>query len=585
MNKRITLAALALAVSLATPIGAADWGSDGSSEPDTRYDTPTLMWANAPAPGEAKVYFNAYTTSSTALSQGVNPNLPTLQSQIEPFGQEQQWAVLGVWTDCNGDGYVGMAEGALREYASTVLETLAPGGPCAPVAAGPDNTATCWMKPEPAGSPCPSWPATGYNNYRGWVTELIPIGDEAATGGDKRVIKDPLASVWGDYGKPDEPANEAGGGTCAISPLPRGTMRSSGGLLTYADCRTGGLEVVNTVFADSHRIAGQDVPGAGDPAGLRFADDDDGTSNPTLGGVPTLGDEHSDNAIVHTGDCSSDPVVPSSMFPPGDLQTSDGIRAPDAGYLNPDGSVAGTVNYTMESAPLPMRQTSDDVGPESTSNCDFEDDRGSDAYLLEGDFNGVSNTNKIEADWNFGFQTATRGGVPFGTPLGLLSPLGISGSSAGPANDAGVPLLSGYAGEGPSQWFGGSTLTNKLPQTVTTRGTVAEGDLSADIDRGYWLSFYATVGGDYALTPGGTGTYGSTQCGVNEGGIHNGWNCDPAEWNLNPDGSDIPDPNDAFAFPGKVYNLRDVDCYDGEVGAAQLGVMPAFYGSGNCRAG
>ena len=396
------------------------------------------------------------------------------------------------------------------------------------------------------------------------------MNDPITRNNDRRIIVDTTAAVWGDYGQPDEPAEAAGDGTCAITPLPRGTMQSSGGLLTYVDCNTGILEVVNTV-ADA----------TGDPLGLRFADEDDGTSNPTLGTTPTFGEEHSDNAIVRTGDCNADPLVPNESLP-GPLgnsnNTGDGVRAPDAGYLNPEGSVAGKVNYTFESAPLPTQDTDANAGPESTSNCDFDDDRGSDAYSLEGDFNSVSATNKIESDWNFAVQIGQRGGF-IGPATG---PAGIAGGAPGIYNDAGLTPIAGAAGESFTQWFGGSSLVKGPFQTLTTRGTVAGGDAGADIDRGYWLTFYATTSPDVGTTPGGSGKYGSAQCGLATEGIQNGWNCARSAWNLNPDGSPVPDPLGQLSYPGKSYNHRDVDCYDGDTGAG-VGFQPAFYGPGNCR--
>lgn len=590
MNQRSIIAAVAASVALAAPLGAAaPWMSYGDYEPNTVLDDPGLNWASPPPAGELRIYFNAYSTATdgVVMGSGYNPNVAAARTHVEPVGNEQQWALLGVWTDCNGDGYVGHAESAFREYPSALLLD---DERCAPQQTA---SGTCWHSrsgsPPP---PCAPWPAT-WNNVNGWVQELIPIGNGEATSGDMRVIKDVRAAVWGDYGKPNVITSDAG--TCAISPWPRGTAQSTGGILTYVDCGNGLLEAWNTPWQDEHRVLGETVPGAGDVAGLRFDDPNDGTSN-ELGQQPTFGDESSENAIVHAGDCS-DPDNYLLRFdelpvaPPAVAAWGEGIRSPDTTYLNPNGNVAGTVNYTMESGFVAQEQTDDEDGASSTPNCDFHDDRGSDLYgLVEGDFTSVSAADKREADWNFAFTTMTRGGVPLGV-IGTATPASNDGGAAGGApSDAGLEPFNNACGIGcqQSEWFGGSTNAGKLPQTFATRGTLAEGDIQVIIDEAYWLTFYAYVdtAKSIAATPGGQGFY--TPCGDQDTGLLNGWNCDAGLWNLNPDGTRPTDPYQTLAFPNKLYDFLDVDCYDGSVTPVEgttVPLLPAGLGDRPCAIG
>ena len=159
MNTR-SFFVVALAAMLVAPAATATWRAFGTAEPDSVLDTSTFMWSTEPPVGSKRVYFNTYTTIATVATTGINPNVAAASdvtgagTGIEAFGVEEHRAILGIWTDCNLDGYVGMAESAVREYASVLLPANTP---CAPVSSG---TATCWTNPGP-GNPCPNWPATG----------------------------------------------------------------------------------------------------------------------------------------------------------------------------------------------------------------------------------------------------------------------------------------------------------------------------------------------------------------------------------------------------------------------------------------
>lgn len=166
------------------------WTSGGDSEPSTIYDGPSLMWPSAPT-GDGGVYFNvAAVVGAGGTGFVVNPNVAALETRNEPVGAETFVATLGVWADCNGDGYVGNLEGAAREYASELLF----------------RTDIC---PPSSGSES-SW--NGEHNYNGWVTELIPIGNAETTPVDLRLYLDASAAVWGDYGRPAPREETCGGG-------------------------------------------------------------------------------------------------------------------------------------------------------------------------------------------------------------------------------------------------------------------------------------------------------------------------------------------------------------------------------------
>lgn len=187
MRVRIVVALL-----LCTPTALA-WASQGESEPSTRYDVPSLMWSTAPT-SSRQVYFNAVSlVGAGGTGPGVNPNVATLGSRNEPVGAETHIALLGVWVDCNGDGYIGLADGAMQEYPSDVLSLAGPNAACPPSSGGAN-----------------SW--DGSHNYNGWVTELVPIGNREARASDLRLIQDPEAAVWGDFGRPSPVQESCGGG-------------------------------------------------------------------------------------------------------------------------------------------------------------------------------------------------------------------------------------------------------------------------------------------------------------------------------------------------------------------------------------
>lgn len=198
-------------VMLLAPTAVAAWTSHGQFEPDTPYDAASVMFADTPPAGSARVYFNVYPTYS---GTGINPNVALLQSRLGAAPALRFEAVLGVWTDCNGDGAIGMLDGALEEYPSAFLL----------------STAAC-----PAAD-------TGHN-AGGTVREILTVGRGAGA-----PLRDDEALIWGDRGIP----GEAGFETCRAFPLSRGTTSNTGRMLRAIDCASEhrAIGVVNTADND-----------------------------------------------------------------------------------------------------------------------------------------------------------------------------------------------------------------------------------------------------------------------------------------------------------------------------------------------
>ena len=554
---RKSLIALVIVAVLTAPAASATWYFAQTFEPSSEYDTSEWMWADAPPVGESRVYFAVETHHLFALGPYVNPNVGALHTQIEISNGEHHSALLGIWIDCNGDGYVGMAETAVREYAAALLL----------------DTTAC-----PAVSGAPNGWTAGAHNYNGWVSEFIPVARDPALVSDRRVYVDDDARVWGDHHRPDEKPWHA---FCPLSPQPRGTWQSTGGVMNYADCRADILGLMNLGFG-----------AIGDPAALRFSDTDDARSG-ALGQIATFGDENDANRAATVWDCSSQtrsgdtlnetalgPVAPSAAH-------NIVVTAADPSVDNTDDPVrrvAATVNHTNEGATV--------AG--GSRNCDTSDDFGHDVYtgtcgvavycVGESDFNPINPKNKKQAHFNMRYDSGSRG-----NGAGALVPGGLFGAGGGASSDGGLrwPNNGALAGSGAwtvlSYWLtkpGFSTIRTHFQDPTNTNVEPAPG---------HWLTFYAHVGTNITskfVMPGGDGVYASWHCGDNTSGIHNGFNCDRNVWNFNPDGTPYSPggelENHELARPGDPYELRDVDCYDGGIGALGAGVQPAYYGSDPC---
>ena len=112
--------AILIALLLGVPSAAAAWHTMGTTEPDTPQDVAGgLMTATADqSPAGQRVYFNVVPVES---STNANPNSDATEGRAYPVGQARFRAFLGVWKDCNKDGYMGLARGALLEYRHELL--------------------------------------------------------------------------------------------------------------------------------------------------------------------------------------------------------------------------------------------------------------------------------------------------------------------------------------------------------------------------------------------------------------------------------------------------------------------------------
>lgn len=424
---------LAFALLLAAP-AAAEWSAYGSFEPDTPYDDGEVMWS-APAPaGELRVYFHGFTVSPSATpagKPGVNPNVALLHTQIEPVASERHTAQLGIWVDCNEDGYVGLAETAAREYSAQLLL----GSRC-PSATGPTT----------------SWTA-GAHNYNGWVSELVPIINVGSSL-DTRYYRDDDARVWADFHRPDERPFQR---TCRLTTFERGTMETVGGMLNFVDCYQDLLGPWNAA-----------VRTIGDPAGLSFSDEDDARSG-SVGRLWLFGPEGSEHAAVATVDCST----PATLAVGSVRVRPPSPRLGEAASDPTQTTIAGQFNQTME---------------EWTDDCDASNDNGHDLYEnFETDINGVNPNNKTAPNWHLAPEIVARGAAPFlvvgagssGTPQD--AGLSIGGTrwvaESGYLNKMGpstlrMDLESGSAGIGPAYWL---TYYARVGASTAARGHLLPG--------------------------------------------------------------------------------------------------------------
>lgn len=519
-----------LAAVLLAPLGASTWSLNGAHEPDTPQDVEGYRMFLDPdtSPGGMRVYFNAMLVDANGLTW-MNPNLGALHSRIAPAGRMSATAWLGVWKDCNKDGYVGHVETALMEYRNEILL----------------DKSVC-----PVGS---MW------NHHTWVSEFIHIGPEGQppnSASFPRLITDPEAYVWGDFGRPGN-ANEIHY-DCPQSSFPRGSFDSTGGLIAALDCRLGYnlARSVNDASADLGLPLAFDDPVHPDrdcdhPLNVQL--DTYGNSWCDNGDAGTIDGNAGDPAFT-VWDCSNGPTdgyavdVRDPTAPPG--QTGALSRVAGFGITDDDGTYGwrpvegnasnGIYLQVREIAPVspivgnPDGSVYEGYQHASDPQCDVGD--ASNDGLGEGVLGAPPDpaTNPTDgkrmADFNMGFNAPCC----LGTHQGYPASAGVRGVGSGPWDaDAGATY-------DPPTYLG---------------GTVRTGDLAPA--GGLWFTFYARLGpGTFArgvgVPPAGTGYYASETCGSNDGGIHQGWNCDVSLWG-------------GRAVPGLTYHLRDTDCHDGEI--------------------
>lgn len=623
MSKRVLL--VSLIVILILPFASAGgWHGVGTSEPDTAHDaTDGRMFQSADTRAAGlRVYFDVFPTQGGVQAGSpydglaFNPNVATTGSRIAPAGLVTYRALLGVWKDCNQDGYIGLAESAVQSYRSDALldSSICPRGSLFNDGQWVEEFLDIGMV-----DPC-AYKDGGYRQlhcpgrYDGLI--LTPLGGVHRWYNDPRVMYANGTYVWGDDGLPgDIPAVD-----CAVRPLPRGTTASSGGLLGAADCRTGFTVArsVNTLDAkvdpsNALQLSFADPTHPADSSSrldqhfpiTPFGDPSKGTSGLLQRGAGT--------PTFEAWDCSQpkaidlrDPTAPAGQR--GSLSGVD-VRDPTGGYLtgrfeipivgprvifepnpnNPSGPGTAHVTWTDGSGsyaatPAPGRGVRDPRGSlwdaaeltvdgvTPTGDCDPRTQSAiAPAYpgaLIESD--AASSTGpKTQSTYSFYFYEGYRGidshvDGYFGTQT-WPSDLGVAYTR----NLYGGPMWSAIAAK-PTE-----------PQLADRAALKAEGPRYATFYAQVPLSAIVSFG--LTLPNAAPGTYGQENCGGLTGGVSAGWDCSASDWWIDRYGHDTrPRFAEGQAFApvvGDPYNLRDIDCTDGSVARGSPGTVSVLAGA------
>lgn len=598
MGSRRAAVALAMVLVAGAPFAAAAWGVKGEMEPSTSRDAQDGFMFPGPdqsASSGRRVYFNGFMGTWAYYSTHVSPNAAALRSAIQPYPSEA-WAFMGVWKDCNLDGFIGYGDPGLFEYKAELL-TL-PGGPGFSVCPNEGEI-------DPRFPFVPEGWIPPHNDGK-WVHEFIPIGwlnQPASVDLNPWVINDTDNRVWADYGLPESRQALV----CSVDPAPRGTYRSTGGFLAYADCLNG-YKATATInqLAEAFPVL----------APISFADKPmghQGESRSILNVKNPWGQE-SDAALVSAWSCGPDPLLATkdptwngesgpthvgvgNPLPAGDrtlwanLSDDDGWvgfrltsvtsgafvrynvstpRAPPG--VDPAGSPSGTVNET-------------EAGLDA---CDRDDPHS--RVLAAGDQNApyalegnaiVQGATRVATDFALHYELGrSRAGPQTLTGRGAPPDMGVKLTGRESCFNTGV-LYSFWCYDG--LWrdvaLSDATRVASSPNPYADRTTLSPQAV------GYY-TFYGNVGAGAVSRlnlrfPGTTGSYGAEGCAMSPPTFE----CDASLW---WPGNTVPrtswlgkDPADANLAPadqrdrpygvrvGQSYQLRDVDCYDQSVGAAR----------------
>lgn len=527
-----TLLTILGALALAAPGAGAAWSAHGAFEPDYPADvTERYMFADPdkdPNPAHRQVYFNVVMGYNTL---GVNPNAGALESRILAPGFQAPTAFLGVWKECNEDGYIGMAESAITEYRAELLS----------------SNDMC--------------PLDTTHNRGGWVYEFLWIGpgDNTLVEGTAtpRSIDDREAAVWGDPGLPGAAPE---GSTCFINPS-EGTFSGTGGLLAYADCNGGNAVAQAVTDADptGELGFGDDVatPQCSDSLlNVRRNVFHDDPKCPT-GETPLLGggasnEAYEDDAAFTVWDCSSEqrvavgtPAIPDVAEPVEVVAYVPAGAAPDA--RNPTGGSYYEAADQAVGTPL--------------GGCGTPAQTGADGLYFA--IEAPVKQSNVKRETTFWFQYMHE----------IFPTVGLARALTGDETPSygGLGYFNSVQLMGPG-WHSAIAVTD-APPLAETRGDGAGPR---------YYSFYARLGPSTlasVVIPGAGGTYGAEWCGTSTGVNEElGVDCDAANWwDTSKGASEMP--RDVFRperelgqVVGATYHLRDVDCYDGTITSAAPGV-------------
>lgn len=552
---------------LLSPFAAA-WGTRGDQEPSTSRDARDgYMFTGAPqSPGDVgKVYFNGWLSNAYVVRPANNPNVAALGTGIAP-ADAFPWAMLGVWVDCNKDGYVGYGEPGLFEYPANlpgVDATL-----CPPGTVPTPIPARNWVPPHNDGK---------------WIHEFIPIGwdkwgtlwDDSDPEAEKFVVtiadenpwdyNDTDARVWVDYARPE--AKYAGGYSCYLVGWPRDTFQSAGGLVEYYDCLT------TYRVTDALTMAGG-LGADNTPVGqVSFKDNDRDQSNSTsVLNVKNPWGHEEDAAYVEHWDCTQEQTRV-------DDPTSD--QADD--YL---------LNVSQPKVPTGVNAAGSPGGQMNSTQGGFDECRrsptgandGELAYALEDDLVNAGRY-QVQPDDSLVYNMGQRRGGPFATGFGPGTPhdmgAGVTGyesclTSFTEYVSSFVAWVDDDCHEG---LWEGSTSTALAASSFVNRNTLVPANVRH-------VTWYASVGAaatsKYGFKfPGTTGSYGSENCALPL--AERLFECNAGLWwpgdsmvrshflgaespatasRCTTDGSDVTGCKGYGVRVGQTYQLRDIDCYD-----------------------
>lgn len=534
---------LALVI-IVSPSSLADWSANGAFEPDTPFDIyHGRMWTDPDtAPGGSKVYFNAVIGAGST-----SPNVGATGSRIIPATVTFS-AWLGVWKDCNQDGYIGHAESALVDYSAALLLDL---------------------------SVCPDGEAW---NRGGWVGEFIPLAPRTQSNPNTfpRLKTDMEATIWGDFGRPDVPPDPTV--ACFNAPLPRGMLDSTGGILLVVDCQLDYNIARIITETDQTTQLGIGFDGEGgyyrpdqdcdnplnqqldmygdspcndEDAGLlegrtgrrmvdvwdcaqkgqeKFIDVRDPTAAPgKRGQLSYIPDPETGEPILYITDNDGTFGVPFLVTGGGVYAEFDNGNPLRPGLNDPDGSLADSLTHV-----------SDGTGP--CAGAEGADGLGE--PLLNGNVRIDPLSGKRKQDFSFKFT------IPGTNCAGVcIGPLATAPGNFG-------------LGKQGAAWTADESYG---PPTAFANGVVRRSDLTPA--GANWFTFYARVGvttlSSASLVTGVPAYYGANPCGSEIAGVHNGWDCAPSNWyNVALGGR----ANAKGERPGARYHLIDTDCYDGNTG-------------------
>lgn len=602
MQRRAQAIATLLAVLIALPVSAASWGGRGFYEPDTQLDVDEgfmyLVPDQSSDTGVRQVYFSIYSGFYVATA---NANSAVVGSSVMNYPSNVH-AFLGVWKDCNGDGYIGTIEGGLLEYRSTLLL----GKTICPEVRGLDVHAPgyfpthndgewvrefLWIGPDyilssTTETGCYHTPTTRECTRRENATNPFNIADEGAR-------------IWADFGLPDD----APKASCPVNPRPRGTYQSTGGFLRYVDCFSNWKITGSVNDADNQN----DLSGT---LGVRIGFDDAAYNRPDKSGSVLnqknpYGQE-SDKSYASAWDCSAEsrilvkdetgpapstPVTHQSGAKKGVKITSPltstladiyvnytddggyyyphssaqgphpdllhGINRPGVPTFDPTGSPAGTVNHTLEGA---------------AGDCDGRTGMGtnSDVYSIDEDDFEASPLQRVRTDIMYTFFEGTRAHDEDGVEKELNGVLG----QGTPQDDFGVGVAPTFSGT--PAWFGS-------PGYVVSRNPYVNRDNLQPWGAVY-MTAYAKVTRTDIQTAGGSGTYGSTHC-AGATPLTGSFECNVNKWYPLP----VPKPgqvtgrNQWHAVVGDTYNLKDTDCWDAGPTKYAPNVAPSLLTEKQCE--